>query len=122
MILPAGLLLLPFVLADLSFWDELSITLGYKSLSDWAHDYDAEPEMPVFDPLPEYRLSTGSDPGSSFRCWPSKGGIYKLPNSHTVQRQFLGIDRRVPYILRPEVSIEVEDAFCHQRKQYASIS
>lgn len=116
MILPASLLLLSFVLADLSFWDRLSITLGYKNLSDWAHDYDAEPEMPVLEPLPEYRLSTGSGPGSFITCWPSKGGIYTLPDSHIVQRQFLGIDRHVRNILRPKVSVEVEDAFCNQRK------
>lgn len=117
MILPASLLLLPFVLADLSLWDRLSITLGYKKLSEWADDYDAEPET-VFEPLPDYRLFSGSGPGSFITCWPSKGGIYALPNIHNAQREFLGIDRYVSSILRPEVSTEAEDAFCNQSKQH----
>jgi hypothetical protein len=120
MILFASLLFLPLALADLSIWDRLSITLGYKNISDWADDYDTESET-VFEPLPDYRLSSGSGPGSFITCWPSKGGIYALPHVHNAQREFLGIDRYVPSILRPEVSIEAEDAFCDQSKQYACI-
>ncbi|KAK1244015.1 hypothetical protein MKX08_002153 [Trichoderma sp. CBMAI-0020] len=56
----------------------------------------------------------GSDSGSILTCWPSKGGIYRLSNVHNVQRQFLGFDRCAANLLRPEVSADVEDAFCNQ--------
>ncbi|KAL6894739.1 hypothetical protein GGI43DRAFT_131368 [Trichoderma evansii] len=71
-------------------------------------------DMPVY---PEYRLPIGLS-GSSIICWPSRGGIYRLLNSHIVQRQFLGLDCRVPKFPRPEVSIEVEYPFCNQCKEY----
>lgn len=138
MILPAGLLLLPFVLASCNFgyWDcmtnseldsigfidRLSIcySICYQMNPSDDNDYDGYDDMcdfPSQEPLPEYRLSTGSDPGSILTGWPSKGGIYRLSNVHIVQRQFLGFDRRVADLLRPEVSADVEDAFCNQRKQ-----
>ncbi|EHK41988.1 hypothetical protein TRIATDRAFT_312517 [Trichoderma atroviride IMI 206040] len=74
-------------------------------------------DFPSQEPLPEYRLSTGSNPGSILMCWPSKGGIYRLSNVHNVQRQFLGFDRRVAKILRPEASADAEDAFCNQLRK-----
>ncbi|KAL7944267.1 hypothetical protein V8C42DRAFT_326335 [Trichoderma barbatum] len=127
MILPAGLVLLPFVSANLGFWGCLTGTeldnLGFldrvsccysKSLIPDDYDYDYGNDYAYDEPGPEYRLWTGGGPGSSIICWPSKGGIYKLDNVFTTQRQFLGLDRRVPSILRPEVSIEEEDAFCNQ--------
>lgn len=139
----ASLLLLPFASAscnvgywdcmtngdldNLSFVDRLSICYSscYRMrLSDNNNDYAGDDicEYPSQEPLPEYRLSTGSNPGSVLMCWPSKGGIYQLPNVHNVQRQFLGLDRRVAKLLRPEVSADVEDAFCDQRKQYTLMS
>lgn len=114
----ASLILLLLVLTNFSLWDRLSINSGYKKLSDWVVDYDAEPG-PVFKPLLDYRLFSGSGPGSFITCWPSRDGIYALPNVHNAQREFLGIDRYASSILRPEVSIEAEDAVCNQSKQHA---
>lgn len=79
-------------------------------MSDWADDYDAEPET-VFEALLEYRLFSGYGPGSFINCWPSKGIIYALPNVYNVQREFIGIDRYESSIVGPEVLVEGEDAF-----------
>ncbi|RFU73803.1 hypothetical protein TARUN_8449 [Trichoderma arundinaceum] len=127
MILPAGLLLLPFVLAQVGFWDCMTGTeldnLGFfdrvsccysKSRLPDDYDYEEEEDEPQCDNPPQYRLSTGCAPGSSIKCWPSKGGIYILNDVHIVQRQFLGLDRFVTSLPRPEASKEVEDAFCNQ--------
>ncbi|KAM0477473.1 hypothetical protein ACHAPX_005786 [Trichoderma viride] len=81
------------------------------------NDYEDICGCPDQEPLPQYRLSTGSNPGSVVMCWPSKGGAYRLGNVHIVQRQFLGLDRRVAKLLRPEVSADVEDAFCDQLRK-----
>ncbi|KAL7909540.1 hypothetical protein GGI35DRAFT_450204 [Trichoderma velutinum] len=133
MILPASLLLLPVVLANanfsfwgcltgteldnLSFLDRVSVCYSKRLIpDDYDYGYDDEPG-PYWGDLPEYRLSTGTGPGSTVTCWPSKGGKYTLDNVFIIQRQFLGLDRRVDNLLRPEVSIEVEDAFCSQLRK-----
>ncbi|PNP39443.1 hypothetical protein TGAMA5MH_08649 [Trichoderma gamsii] len=72
---------------------------------------------PDQEPPPQYRLSTGSNPGAIVMGWPSTGGVYRLGDVHIVQRQFLGLNRRVAKFLRPEVSADVEDAFCDQLRK-----
>ncbi|KAL7943678.1 hypothetical protein V8C42DRAFT_328164 [Trichoderma barbatum] len=139
MILPAGLVLLPFVFASLGFWDEL-VSSG-RSLLGWAEreyqrrviyggnfpgegddeDYEGYEDDGFLPDLPQYRLSTTVMGRSCFTCWPSKGGFYKLNDAGIVQRQFLGIDRRAHEILRPEVSAEVEDAFCNQLRKLGAL-
>lgn len=141
MILSAGLLLLSFASAscnvgywdcmtngdldNLGFVDRLSTCYSSCYQMGLSHNNDDDGDdgcdFPNQEPQPEYRLTTGSNPGSVVMCWPSKGGIYRLANVHNVQRQFLGLDRRIAKLLRPKVSADVEDAFCNQRKRYTSM-
>lgn len=106
-------------LDTLGFMDRLSICYYhcYQMHPNDDNDYEDICGFPDQEPLPQYRLSTGSNPGAVLMGWPSRGGVYRLDDVHIVQRQFLGLDRRVAKLLRPEVSADVEDAFCDQRKQ-----
>ncbi|KAL7934090.1 hypothetical protein V8C35DRAFT_280401 [Trichoderma chlorosporum] len=130
MIIPAGLLLLPLALANHGFWGRLAppglaawLGVAREDLNyipDDSYDYDYTDDDNLFPDriyFPENRLESGSRCGASITCWPSKGGIYKLLSNHIVQLEFLGLDRRVPNIQRPEVTIEEEDAFCYQLRK-----